>query len=80
MVSEIQRILGLEIENQPLEPIRIFFLLSFCKIKNKFFLMFIFESDRARAGEGPREREMQNLKQAPDSELSAQSLTRGLNP
>ena len=31
--------------------------------------MFIFEGerDRARAGEGQREREMQNLKQAPGS-------------
>ena len=31
-------------------------------------------------GEGQSEREAQNLKQAPGSELSAQSLTWGLNP
>ena len=31
-------------------------------------------------GEGQRERETQNLKQAPGSELSAQSPTWGLNP
>ena len=41
------------------------------------------ERDRAPAGEGQREREReketQNLKQAPGSELSAQSLTQGLN-
>ena len=34
---------------------------------------------RVWAGEGQRERETQNLKQALGSELSAQSLTRGLN-
>ena len=47
-----------------------------------FFLMFIFETERNRAwvGEGQRERETQNLKQAPGSELSAQSPTRGSNP
>ena len=44
--------------------------------------MFIFERDRDRAWteEGQRERETQNIKQAPGSELSAQSLTQGLNP
>ena len=31
-------------------------------------------------GEGQRERETQNLKQAPGSELSAQSPTLGLEP
>ena len=31
-------------------------------------------------GEGQRERETQNPKQAPGSELSAQSVTQGLNP
>ena len=35
--------------------------------------MFIFERERVRAGEGQRERETQNLKQAPGSELSAQA-------
>ena len=33
-----------------------------------------------KLGEGQRERETQNPKQAPGSELSAQSPTRGLNP
>ena len=36
---------------------------------------FIFERERAQAGEGQRKRETQNLKQAPGSELSAQGLT-----
>ena len=42
--------------------------------------MFIFERDRDRvqAGEGQRERKTQNPKQAPGSELSAQSPTQGL--
>ncbi|EJW90164.1 hypothetical protein EVA_21729, partial [gut metagenome] len=35
--------------------------------------------ERARVGEGQRERETQNPKQAPGSELSAQSSTWGLN-
>ena len=47
--------------------------------------MFIFERERERErereGEGgaEKERETQNSKQAPGSEMSAQSLTRGLN-
>ena len=51
-------------------------------IKN-FFLRFNFwerERDRAWVGEGQRERETPNRKQAPGSELSAQSPTRGSNP
>ena len=39
--------------------------------------------ERARQsvrGEGPQERETQNLKQAPDSELSEQDLMQGSNP
>ena len=40
--------------------------------------MFSFE--RQRAGEGQREQETQNPKQAPDSELSAHGPTWGLNP
>ena len=48
-----------------------------------FFLkhLFIFETERDRAwtGEGQRERDTQNLKQAPGSEWSAQSPTRGSN-
>ena len=43
--------------------------------------MFIFEieRDRMRVGEGQRERETQNPKQAPGSKLSAQSLMQGSN-
>ena len=40
--------------------------------------MFIFERQSV-IREVQRERETQNLKQAPGSELSAQSLTRGSN-
>ena len=49
---------------------------------HSFLLMFICFGDRERqsvSGEGQRERETQNPKQAPGSELSAQSLTRGSN-
>ena len=35
--------------------------------------------DRVQVGEGQRERETQNLRQAPGSELSAQSPTWGSN-
>ena len=46
--------------------------------------LFIFERDRGRestlVGEGQKERETQNLKQAPGSELSAQSPTYESNP
>ena len=48
-----------------------------------FFLVFLFifetERDTIWAGEGQREGETQNLKQAPGSEVSAQSLTRSSN-
>ena len=47
-----------------------------------FFLTFIIferERDRAQPGKGQTERETQNLKQAPGSELSAQSLKWGSN-
>ena len=50
--------------------------------KNFFFQrLFIFETERDRewTGEGQRERETQNPKQALGSELSAQSLMRVLN-
>ena len=42
---------------------------------HSFFLMFILgrQRDRMQAGEGQREKEKQNLKQAPGSKLSAQS-------
>ena len=36
--------------------------------------------DRAQAGQGQRERETQNPKQVPGSELSARSPMRGSNP
>ena len=47
-----------------------------------FYCLFIFENerDRAQAGEGKRQRETQNPKQASGPELSAQSPTRDLNP
>ena len=38
------------------------------------------EKDRVGVGEGQRKRETQNPKQAPGSELSVQSPSRGLNP
>ena len=43
------------------------------------FILFISETDRASAGEGQRGRETQNRKQAPASEPSARSPTRGSN-
>ena len=44
--------------------------------------MFIFERERETEHEWGRvrERETQNLKQVQGSDVSAQSLTRGLNP
>ena len=47
-----------------------------------FYTLFIFERERERehVGDGQRERETQNPKQAPGSELSAQSPVRGSNP
>ena len=51
------------------------------KKKKLTFIQFLErERDRACAGEGQRERETQNPKRAPGSELSAQSPTRGSNP
>ena len=48
-----------------------------------FLVYFFFERERGgmreRAGDGQRERESQNLKQTPGSELSAQILTWGSN-
>ena len=43
------------------------------------FIYFEGERDRVQAGEGQRQRETQNLKQTPVSELSAQSPTWGSN-
>ena len=65
-------------------------LVELCKVRKwgenvLFFFffqrLFIFgtERDRAWTGMGQRERETQNRKQAPASEPSAQSLTRGSN-
>ena len=50
-------------------------------LKKNFFYVcsFLKERDRAQAGVGRRERGTQNLKQAPGSELSAQSPTWGSN-
>ena len=53
-------------------------LFIFLKLK-KFLNTFIFERDIAWAGEGQRENETQNLKQAPGSKLSAQSPMWGLH-
>ena len=48
--------------------------------KNLFFNVYLFLRERQNTmGEGQRERETQNLKQAPGSELSAQSPMQGLN-
>ena len=44
------------------------------------FIYFLRERDRAQVGEGRREKETENPKQAPGSEPSAQSPTRGSNP
>ena len=54
----------------------------FSKIFLKCSFIFL-KRERERQcewGGAERERETQNLRQAPDSELSAQSLMRGLNP
>ena len=53
------------------------FLLLFKKSFNVYELLR--DRDRAQAGEGQTERETQHRKQAPGSELSAQSPTRGSN-
>ena len=46
-----------------------------------FFNIYFLERERqSKAREGQRERETQNQKQAPGSELSAQSLKQGLKP
>ena len=62
-------------------------MITLLKTKPGYFILlflyclFIFETERdgARAGEGQREGEIQNPKQAPGSEPSAQSLTWGSN-
>ena len=55
--------------------------LKHCVLNDRFFkifLMLIFERE-STSGEGQREMETQNPKQAAGSELSAQSPTWGLN-
>ena len=49
---------------------------------NFFFYVYLIlrDWDRTHVGEGQRERETENLKQAPGSELSAQRPTPGSNP
>ena len=55
--------------------------LSPSQVQNCFsFYMFIFERETEHDPGQGREREAQNPKQAPGSELSAQSPTRGSNP
>ena len=63
------------------------FILSFNLILIKALLLllllinlFIFERESVSEGGAERERETQNPKRAPGSELSAQSLMQGLNP
>ena len=47
--------------------------------KKMFFNVYLFLRERELGGRG-RERETQNLKQVPGSELSVQSPTQGLDP
>ena len=47
--------------------------------KKKKINVYLFLRNREQAGEGQRESETQNPKQAPGSDLSAQSLTQGSN-
>ena len=54
-------------------------LFFFFNFFSTFLFIFGTERDRALTGEGQRERETQKRKQAPGSEPSAQSLTRGSN-
>ena len=51
------------------------FFFTFLKIFTYFW-----EKERVRAGKEQKERETQNPKQGPGSELSAQSPMRGSNP
>ena len=80
MVSLTPASLPLYLTPSLLYGILLFFFLT-------LFLMFIFEIERDRqtdrqsvSGEGQRVKETQNPKQAPGSELSAQSPKRGSNP
>ena len=51
------------------------YLLIYNIIFKNVFNVYLFLRERERAGEGQRERETQNLKQAPGSKLSARSPT-----
>ena len=56
---------------------------GFLFLKKNFFNVYLFLRQRETEhewGEGQRERETQNRKQAPGSKPSAQSPMRGLNP
>ena len=48
-------------------------------LKKFFFNIYSFLRDTVQVGVGQRERETQNLKQAPGSELSAYGLMQGSN-
>ena len=81
MVSGHSYIFFAEMYIQPLCPFELFVVCTFIFI---IFLMFIYflrerERDTMRAREEQRERETQIPKQAPGSELSAQSPRQGLN-
>ena len=55
-------------------------LIMIASFKKIFFNVYLFLREKENAsGLGQRERETQNRKQAPGSEPSAQSLTRGSN-
>ena len=69
---------ALKLANKYGNKLMLFFVLISCP---KFFLMFVFQRETEHEHEQGRgrERETQNPKQAPGSELSAQSPTRGSN-
>ena len=58
----------------------LFIYLLFIYLFKNFFINVFILFLRVQAGEGQREGETQNLKQAPGSELSAQNPTWGSNP
>ena len=66
----------------PLQSLRSVFLRAVLTSFVLMFYLFIFERHREREHKQAkgRQRGRQNLKQAPGSELSAQSLTGDLNP
>ena len=59
----------------------LFFYLYFLRLKNFFKYLFLTQRETEHVqGRGRERGDTQNLKQAPGSELSAQSPTRGSNP